>query len=358
MAVVNQTRLRRILEKMLDEREFLGPYGIRSLSRFHDQHPYVFKTSDAEYKVSYLPAESDTGMFGGNSNWRGPVWMPMNVLLIRALLQLYLYYGNDFKIECPTGSGHQMNLFDAAREITARLSRIFLRNEQGRRPVFAARTSSRPTPLARHLLFYEYFHGDNGAGLGAAPDRRTGLIAPLIALREARREALPGAREGGDPARESRQRASPAKGRACARLNGSPGGSMGRMSHRGRFARDRGAGRWRRARATQGRRHPGRPIRNREGSAGPRHASRDGLGFIAAARGEDDAARQHSNTSPREPGAGGAAQALRGPRQAPAGPPQRPQRSARGVGRVLRPTQDVVGTIATNNGPPRSWSSA
>jgi Mannosylglycerate hydrolase MGH1-like glycoside hydrolase domain len=184
MAVVNQTRLRRILEKMLDEREFLGPYGIRSLSKFHDEHPYVFRTSDAEYKVSYLPAESDSGMFGGNSNWRGPVWMPMNVLLIRALLQMYLYYGNDFMIECPTGSGHQMNLFDAAREITARLSRIFLRNEQGRRPVFGGAEVFQTNPHWRdHLLFYEYFHGDNGAGLGASHQTGwTGLIAPLIAL--------------------------------------------------------------------------------------------------------------------------------------------------------------------------------
>ena len=130
VALVNPERLRRILTKMLDENEFLGPYGIRSLSKFHEQHPYVFHVEGKEYRVDYLPAESNTGMFGGNSNWRGPVWMPVNVLIIRALQQFYLYYGDSFRIECPTGSGKMMNLFEVSKEISDRLGRIFLRDEQ------------------------------------------------------------------------------------------------------------------------------------------------------------------------------------------------------------------------------------
>ena len=121
---------------MLDENEFLSPYGIRSLSKFHEQHPYVFHVNGQEYRVDYLPAESDSGMFGGNSNWRGPVWMPVNAMIIRALLNFYLYYGDNFTIECPTGSGKMMNLFEVSKEIADRLSRIFLRDEQGRRPVY------------------------------------------------------------------------------------------------------------------------------------------------------------------------------------------------------------------------------
>jgi hypothetical protein len=184
MAVVSEPRLRRILEKMLDEREFLSPYGIRALSRVHEQHPYVFHVGDDTYGVEYLPAESDSGMFGGNSNWRGPIWMPMNVLLIRALLQFYMYYGNAFTVECPTGSGHRMNLFEVAREIATRLTRIFLRDEHGRRPVYGDTTIFQTDPHWRdHLLFYEYFHGDNGAGLGASHQTGwSGLVGPLIGL--------------------------------------------------------------------------------------------------------------------------------------------------------------------------------
>ena len=125
LALVNPERLRRILTKMLDENEFLGPYGIRSISKFHEQHPYVLHVDGQEYRVDYLPAESDTGMFGGNSNWRGPVWLPVNVMIIRALLNFYLYYGDNFKIECPTGSGNMMNLFEVAKEIADRLTSIF-----------------------------------------------------------------------------------------------------------------------------------------------------------------------------------------------------------------------------------------
>src|SRR5262252_714991 len=147
----------------------LSPYGIRSLSRFHERQPYVFHVHGQEYRVDYLPAESNTGMFGGNSNWRGPVWMPVNVLLIRALLNFYGYYGDDFKIECPTGSGRMMNLFEVAKEIADRLTRIFLPDAQGRRPFYGGTERFQTHPHWRdHLLFYEYFHGDNGAGLGAS----------------------------------------------------------------------------------------------------------------------------------------------------------------------------------------------
>ncbi len=184
LALVNPERLRRILTKMLDENEFLSPYGIRSLSKFHEQHPFVFHVNGQEYRVDYLPAESNTGMFGGNSNWRGPVWMPVNAMIIRALLNFYLYYGDNFKIECPTGSGNMMNLFEVSKEIADRLSRIFLRNEQGQRPVYGGTEKFQTDPLWRdHLLFYEYFHGDNGAGLGASHQTGwTGLVAKTIQL--------------------------------------------------------------------------------------------------------------------------------------------------------------------------------
>jgi hypothetical protein len=183
-ALVNPERLRRILTRMLDENEFLSPYGIRALSRYHAEHPYIFNVSGQEYRVNYLPAESDTGMFGGNSNWRGPIWMPVNTLLIRALLSYYLYYGDNFKIECPTGSGNRMNLFEVAREIANRLTRIFLRDESGRRPVYGATEKFQTDPHWKdYILFYEYFHGDNGAGLGASHQTGwTGLVAKLIEL--------------------------------------------------------------------------------------------------------------------------------------------------------------------------------
>ena len=184
MALVNPERLRRILTKMLDENEFLGPYGIRSLSKFHEQHPYVLHVQGQEYRVDYLPAESNTGMFGGNSNWRGPVWMPVNALIIRALLNFYLYYGDNFKIECPTGSGKLMNLFEVSKEISSRLTRTFLCDEHGRRPVYGGTEKFQTDPFWRdNILFYEYFHGDNGAGLGASHQTGwTGLVAKLIEL--------------------------------------------------------------------------------------------------------------------------------------------------------------------------------
>ena len=183
-ALVNEERLRRILTRMLDENEFLSPYGIRALSHYHADHPYVVNVEGQEYRVNYLPAESDTGMFGGNSNWRGPIWMPVNAVLIRALMSFYLYYGDSFKIECPTGSGKLMNLFEVAHEIANRLERIFLRDKSGRRPVYGGTEKFQTDPQWKdYILFYEYFHGDNGAGLGASHQTGwTGIVAKLIEL--------------------------------------------------------------------------------------------------------------------------------------------------------------------------------
>jgi hypothetical protein len=184
IALVKEDRLRRILSRMLDENEFLSPFGVRALSRYHAEHPYVIEVGGQEYRVNYLPAESDTGMFGGNSNWRGPIWMPVNALLIRALMSFYLYYGDNFKIECPTGSGNLMNLFEVAREIANRLQRIFLRDESGRRAVYGGTEKFQTDPYWKdYILFYEYFHGDNGAGLGASHQTGwTGLIAKLTEI--------------------------------------------------------------------------------------------------------------------------------------------------------------------------------
>jgi hypothetical protein len=183
-AILDETKLRRVLAKMLDECEFLSPYGIRSLSRYHADHPFVIQAGGQEYRVSYLPAESDTGMFGGNSNWRGPIWMPVNALIVRALLQYYMYFGNEFTVECPTGSGRRMNLFQVAEEISRRLGNLFLRDERGRRPAFGGVATFQNDPHWRdYILFYEYFHGDSGAGLGANHQTGwTGIIARLIHL--------------------------------------------------------------------------------------------------------------------------------------------------------------------------------
>ncbi len=184
LALVNPERLRRILEKMLDENEFLGPHGIRSISCFHEKNPYVLHVDGQEFRVDYLPAESNTGMFGGNSNWRGPVWMPVNLMLVRALQQFYLYYGENFKIECPTGSGNLMNLFEVSKEISNRLSSTFTRDKQGNRPVYGGTDKFQNDPHWRDLiLFYEYYHGDNGAGLGASHQTGwSGVVAKLIQI--------------------------------------------------------------------------------------------------------------------------------------------------------------------------------
>jgi hypothetical protein len=184
LSVCNKEKIERILGYMLDEKEFLSPCGIRSLSRYHLEHPFVFDIGGHEYKVQYLPAESNTGMFGGNSNWRGPVWMPVNALLIRSLLNLYQFYGDDFKVECPTGSGKHMTLFEVAKEIGSRLSSIFLRDASGKRPVYGGAKKFQDDPHWKdYILFYEYFHGDNGAGLGASHQTGwTGVIARSLDL--------------------------------------------------------------------------------------------------------------------------------------------------------------------------------
>jgi hypothetical protein len=181
-AILDEPKLRRVLAKLLDENEFLSPYGIRSLSRFHAEHPYVFHAGGQEFRVPYLPGESDTGMFGGNSNWRGPVWMPVNALIIRALLQYYTYYGNDFTVECPTGSGQQMNLYQVAENLSQRLASIFLKDKNGTRPVNGGEKKFQADPHWRdYVQFYEYFHGDNGAGLGASHQTGwTGVVARLM----------------------------------------------------------------------------------------------------------------------------------------------------------------------------------
>jgi hypothetical protein len=182
LSILNKEKLVQVLGYMLDEKEFLGPHGVRSLSRYHLDHPFRFWVGQQEYKVQYLPAESNTGMFGGNSNWRGPVWMPVNTLIVRALVNLYQFYGDEFKVECPTGSGQYMTLFEVARELTRRLTSTFLRDAEGRRPVYGGIAKFQEDPHWRDLiLFHEYFHGDNGAGLGASHQTGwTGLVAPLL----------------------------------------------------------------------------------------------------------------------------------------------------------------------------------
>ena len=184
LSLVNEERLRRILSRMLDENEFLSDYGIRSISRAHAEEPYTFVLDGQEFRVEYLPGESNSNMFGGNSNWRGPIWFPMNLLIIRSLLNLYAFYGNSFTIECPTGSDRWMNLYEVSEEIKNRLERIFLRDENGRRPVFGVAPKFQEDPHWRdYILFYEYFHGDSGAGLGASHQTGwTGLIARLIQM--------------------------------------------------------------------------------------------------------------------------------------------------------------------------------
>ncbi len=182
--VMNEDKLRKVLARMLDENEFLGDFGVRALSRHHREKPFVFTLGREVFRVDYEPAESSTGLFGGNSNWRGPVWMPVNVLIVKSLINLYSYFGDDFTVECPTGSGNKMNLFQVAEDIGGRLARIFLRGEDGKRPVFGGAPKFQNDPDWKdHLLFYEYFHGDNGAGLGASHQTGwTGLVARLIQM--------------------------------------------------------------------------------------------------------------------------------------------------------------------------------
>jgi hypothetical protein len=182
LAIAYREKLRRILEKLLDENEFLGDYGIRSVSKYHATHPYVFHVNGMEYRVDYEPAESSIGLFGGNSNWRGPIWMPVNYLLIESLQKFHYYLGDEFKVECPTGSGNWITLWDVASELSKRLIRIFLNDGSGHRPVYGGTTQFQTDPHWHDLmLFYEYFHGDNGAGIGASHQTGwTGLVAKLI----------------------------------------------------------------------------------------------------------------------------------------------------------------------------------
>jgi hypothetical protein len=167
---------------MLDENEFLSPHGIRGISRVHLDHPFVLKADGQEYSVNYEPAESTTNLFGGNSNWRGPVWFPVNYLMIESLQRFHHYFGDSMQVEFPTGSGKMMNLAEVASALSRRLSHLFLRDQQGRRPVFGGAEKFQSDPFFRdHILFYEYFHGDNGAGLGASHQTGwTALVAKLL----------------------------------------------------------------------------------------------------------------------------------------------------------------------------------
>jgi hypothetical protein len=182
LSMVHPSRLRRVLQTMLDENEFLSPHGIRGISRYHKDHPFVLQADGQEYRVDYEPAESTTGLFGGNSNWRGPVWFPVNYLMIESLQRFHHYFGDELQVECPTGSGVQMNLSEVAAELSRRLSRVFLRDKNDRRPVFGGAEKFQTDPHFRdHILFYEFFNGDNGAGLGASHQTGwTSLVAKLL----------------------------------------------------------------------------------------------------------------------------------------------------------------------------------
>lgn len=182
LAIANRNRLERVLKYMLDESEFLSPYGIRALSRYHKDAPYILQVNGTEHRVDYEPAESTSGLFGGNSNWRGPIWFPVNYLLIEALQKFHHYYGDNLMVECPTGSGNMMNLWEVSQELSRRLSHIFLKGDNGRRPVFGNIEKFQTDEHFRdYVLFHEYFHGDNGSGLGASHQTGwTGLVAKLL----------------------------------------------------------------------------------------------------------------------------------------------------------------------------------
>jgi hypothetical protein len=182
LSVLDPTQLRRVLSVMLDEREFLSPFGVRALSRAHREHPYELPVNGAEQRVAYEPGESTSGLFGGNSNWRGPIWFPLNFLLIESLQKYHHYLGDSFTVECPTGSGQMLTLWEVAAEISRRLSRMFLRDGDGRRPINGEIERFHTDPHWRDLiLFHEYFHGDTGAGLGASHQTGwTALVAKLL----------------------------------------------------------------------------------------------------------------------------------------------------------------------------------
>src|SRR5204862_301020 len=191
LSIATQDQLRQILKYMLDEREFLSPYGIRALSQVHRDHPYHLSVNGMDHRVDYEPAESSTGLFGGNSNWRGPIWFPVNFLLIESLQKFHYYLGNSFKVECPTGSGTMMTLWEVAAELSRRMTRIFLKGSDGRRPVHGGNRLYHDDANWRDLiLFYEYFHGDNGSGVGASHQTGwTGVVAKLL-QQSGEREAL------------------------------------------------------------------------------------------------------------------------------------------------------------------------
>jgi len=182
LSIVDRVKLRRILARMLDEREFLSPCGIRAVSRFHADNPYTLEVKGSIYRVAYEPAESSTALFGGNSNWRGPIWFPVNYLIIESLQKFHYYLGDTFKVEFPTGSGQMLTLWEVAGELSHRLTSIFVSGADGRRPVFGGIEKFQKDPYWRDLvLFHEYFHGDNGAGIGASHQTGwTGLVAKLI----------------------------------------------------------------------------------------------------------------------------------------------------------------------------------
>jgi hypothetical protein len=182
LAIAYKAKLQRILQRMLDENEFFSNYGIRSVSKYHQEHPYILHQGDHDYCVRYEPAESTTELFGGNSNWRGPIWFPVNYLIIEALWKFYDYFGDSLKVECPTGSGQEMTLKEVAIALSRRLVAIFQQDSTGRRPVYGGLEIFQSDPHWRnYILFYEYFHGDNGVGIGASHQTGwTGLVAMMI----------------------------------------------------------------------------------------------------------------------------------------------------------------------------------
>lgn len=190
LSLLRGHRMKKILNRMLDESEFFSDHGIRALSKYHEQNPYKVYVDGNCFSVEYTPAESTTGLFGGNSNWRGPVWMPMNYLIIESLQRFHYYYGDDFKVECPTGSGQYLTLNETGAEISRRLSSLFLRDEDGIRPVFGNNNKLQYDPhFNNYILFYEYFHGDSGRGVGASHQTGwTGLVAKLLQPRRVKKE--------------------------------------------------------------------------------------------------------------------------------------------------------------------------
>jgi hypothetical protein len=199
LSLLRGHRMKRLLSRMLDEREFLSDYGVRSLSKFHEKNPYVFQHAGQQIEVRYIAGECASGLFGGNSNWRGPIWFPVNMLIIEALWRFHSYYGDDFKVECPVGSGQLRHLGEVAAELARRLTRIFLRDATGRRPVFGNAAVEQESPRFRdHVPFYEFFDGDTGRGCGASHQTGWTAAVTLALARYPRRETMPAAAPGAD----------------------------------------------------------------------------------------------------------------------------------------------------------------